>query len=169
MAEFLPAYERMIRHEGGYVLHSVAGDRGGMTYAGIARNRNPQWPGWAYIDRKETPPTEWVRQFYREGYWEPIQGDQIKSQRVAENLFDFAVNGGVGVAVRLAQIVVEATPDGDLGDKTLGAINATDPELFVAHYALAKIARYRDLVTKDKTQSKFLLGWLNRALQGAAA
>ena len=48
MADFLPAYEAMIRNEGGYVLHDVPGDRGGMTYAGIARNMNPQWPGWAY-------------------------------------------------------------------------------------------------------------------------
>jgi hypothetical protein len=33
-------------------------------------------------------------------------------------------------------------------------------------YALAKIARYRDIVRKDKTQIKFLLGWINRTLEG---
>lgn len=38
MSDFAVAYERMIRNEGGYVLHQVAGDRGGQTYAGIARN-----------------------------------------------------------------------------------------------------------------------------------
>ena len=53
MADFLQAFESMIRNEGGYKLHSVEGDRGGMTYAGIARKRNPQWPGWAAIDRGE--------------------------------------------------------------------------------------------------------------------
>lgn len=47
MADFLQAYESMIRNEGGYTLHTVAGDRGGMTYAGIARNFHPNWPGWA--------------------------------------------------------------------------------------------------------------------------
>ena len=45
MADFLPAYEAMIRNEGGYVLHDVPGDRGGQTYAGIARNMNLRWPG----------------------------------------------------------------------------------------------------------------------------
>jgi hypothetical protein len=38
-------------------------------------------------------------------------------------------------------------------------------ELFVASYALAKIARYRDIVMRDRSQIKFLLGWLNRALK----
>jgi hypothetical protein len=33
-------------------------------------------------------------------------------------------------------------------------------------YALAKIARYRDIVQRDKTQIKFLLGWINRTLAG---
>ncbi len=39
MAQFEPAFELMIRDEGGYVLHEVPGDTGGMTYAGIARNK----------------------------------------------------------------------------------------------------------------------------------
>ena len=47
MAQFEPAFEQMMQDEGGYVLHEVPGDTGGMTYAGIARNKNPQWPGWA--------------------------------------------------------------------------------------------------------------------------
>ena len=41
MADFLPAFEQMIRDEGGYTLHTIPGDRGGQTYAGIARNFNP--------------------------------------------------------------------------------------------------------------------------------
>ena len=32
MADFNPAFERMIRDEGGYVLHNVPGDRGGQTF-----------------------------------------------------------------------------------------------------------------------------------------
>ena len=46
------------------------------------------------------------------------------------------------------------------------AINAADPEKFVLAYALAKITRYRDIVQRDRTQGKFLLGWLNRTLNG---
>jgi hypothetical protein len=42
-----------------------------------------------------------------------------------------------------------------------------EPRLFLALYALARIARYRDIVTRQRTQQKFLLGWINRSLQEA--
>jgi lysozyme family protein len=168
MAEFLPVFEQMILDEGGYILHEVKGDTGGMTYAGIARNKNPHWAGWAYIDRGETPPSQLVRDFYYAGYWLPIRGDEL-SQGIAENIFNFAVNssmpGKPKIAVMLAQIVVGTTPDGALGPKTVAALNTCDTELFKARYALAKIARYRDIVRKDKTQLKFLMGWINRTLE----
>lgn len=170
MADFLPAYEAMIVDEGGYNLRTIEGDRGGMTYAGIARKFNPEWEGWAYIDRGNTPPTEMVREWYRVNYWIPIWGDQISSQKVAASLFNFAVNtsapGRPALAIKLAQLVVGATPDGSLGPRTLAALNACNEDVFVMAYALAKIARYRDIVTRDRSQQKFLLGWINRSLQG---
>lgn len=168
MANFLTVFESMIRNEGGYKLHTVAGDRGGMTYAGIARNFHPRWPGWSAIDQGEIPETELVRQFYQKNFWAAIQGDLIIHQTVARSLFDFAVNAGVITAVRLAQIVVGTTPDGKIGPKTVDALNAVDPEKFVLSFALAKLARYRDIVNKDRTQQKFLLGWVNRTLKEAA-
>ena len=100
----------MIANEGGYQLTNVSGDRGGQTYAGIARKMNPQWAGWAAIDRGDIPPTQLVREFYASGWWAPIRGDEIADQRVAESIFDFAVNTSAysrpTVAVKLAQIVV---------------------------------------------------------------
>ncbi|MFZ4110388.1 MAG: glycoside hydrolase family 108 protein [Polymorphobacter sp.] len=172
MADFARAFERTLMAEGGYQLTNVSGDRGGQTYAGIARNPNPQWPGWAFIDRGEIPPTQMVRDFYRDGWWTPIRGDEIADQRVAESIFDFGVNtsayGRPAVAVKLAQIVAGVTPDGDFGPKTLQAVNAMDGALFAARYTVAKIARYRDIVARDRTQIKFLLGWISRALKGAA-
>lgn len=165
MADFTPAFERMIRDEGGYVLHDVPGDRGGMTYAGIARNMQPQWPGWSYIDRKETPPSQMVRDFYKAQFWDDIKGDQLANDRIASNIFNFYVNTGRPAKV-LAQVVLGLTPDGAFGDKTVQALNAVDPEKFVLAYTLAKIARYRDIVTKNREQGKFLLGWISRSLNG---
>lgn len=168
MAEFLPAFERALLAEGGYQLHQVAGDTGGLTYAGIARNPNPNWPGWSWIDRGETPPSQLVRDFYRAGWWEPLRGDEIRDQGVAFTVYSFATNAGLKTAIRLLQLVVGATPDGSMGAKTLAALNSMDPRLFLASYALARIARYRDIVTRDRTQQKFLLGWISRSLQEAA-
>ena len=112
MADFFPAYEAMIIDEGGYKLHTVAGDRGGQTYAGIARNYHPDWPGWVWIGKGEIPPAQLVRDFYRLQFWDPLRCGEIKQQSIAATLFNFAVNAGVGTASKLAQAVVGATQIG---------------------------------------------------------
>ena len=169
MADFNPAFEKMIADEGGYVLHNVAGDTGGMTYAGIARNKNPNWPGWNLIDHEalnNSLLTGMVRNFYKVEFWDRIRGDEIANQVVAESVFNFGVNTGMGVAVKLAQLIVGATPDGAVGEKTVEKFSNVEPEAFKKAYALAKITRYADICNKNRSQSKFLLGWLNRTLKG---
>jgi len=168
MADFNPAFQKVLHDEGGFKLTDIPGDRGGMTYAGIARNANPDWPGWNLVDHKEFGEvlTDMVRKFYKSGYWDRIRGDDIANQSVAENIFNFGVNTGVGVAAKLAQLIVGAAPDGTIGPATVEKLNTVDPEAFKKAYALAKIARYADICNRNKTQSKFLLGWLNRTLSG---
>lgn len=166
MADFGPAFEEMIRDEGGYQLTDIPGDNGGQTYAGIARKPNPQWSGWAYVDRKETPPAQLVRDFYKAHFWDDIKGDQIQSQKVAACIFNFYVNTG-RPAKTIAQLVVGSTPDGAVGDVTVSKINQMDPERFILLYTIGKIARYAEICNKNRDQSKFLLGWINRALKGA--
>lgn len=164
---FEEAFAATMQREGGFRLHKVEGDTGGMTYAGIARNPNPQWPGWAYFDRGETPPTEMVRQFYYDGYWVPIRADELRGD-IAASIFDFAVNssapGRPTVAVKLAQLVCGTQPDGVMGAKTVAALNAMTPESFSSSYFVAKMKRYAEIVNRNRSQSKFLLGWLNRSL-----
>lgn len=169
MANFEPAFEQMIKDEGGYVLHEIPGDTGGVTYAGIARNKNPQWAGWALVDKKEFGGslTTMVRDFYRAEFWGKMRGDELTNQDVANTIFNFGVNAGMGMAVKLAQLVVGSTPDGGIGPKTVERLNQiTDGQRFKEQYALAKIARYAEICNRNRTQSKFLLGWVNRTLGG---
>jgi len=167
MADFGPAFEKMIHDEGGYQLTDIPGDRGGQTYAGIARNANPQWAGWQFIDRKDFgSATPLVREFYKTNFWDRIRGDQLSVQTVAETIFNFAVNTGVGVASKLAQVIVGVAPDGAIGAKTIERLNLCTEEKFIPAYALAKIQRYAAICNRDRSQSKFLLGWINRTLQG---
>lgn len=170
MADFLCAFEKMILNEGGYTLHQVSNDRGGLTYAGIAQNFHPQWPGWQRLKQDPDDPaiTDLVRDFYQQHYWDKLGGGDIESQAIAESLFDFGVNAGVRTAAKLAQLVVGATPDGIIGPKSMAQINQAHTELFVANYALAKIARYAEIVNNNDSQRKFLLGWINRTLEGLA-
>lgn len=171
MADFTEAFEEMIRNEGGYVFHNVAGDRGGDTYAGIARRYHPSWDGWALIDAEDRDSPALaasVSDFYREHFWNRLRGDLIQDQRIAETLFDFAVNAGLRTAIRLAQQVLDATPDGILGPITVDLLNQYPANEFLYRYAVAKVARYAEIVNGDRSQSKFLLGWINRTLKGVA-
>jgi len=167
MADFAPAFEKMLHDEGGMQLTNIPGDRGGMTYAGIARNANPDWAGWQFIDRKDFgSATQLVREFYKVNFWDRIRGDELTNQAIAETIFNFAVNTGVGVASKLAQLIVGVTPDGAIGAKTLERLNICTAEKFLPAYALAKIQRYVDICMKNRDQSKFLLGWVRRSLEG---
>lgn len=168
MAEFEPAFDRVLLKEGGYKLTNNPADRGGQTYAGVSRRWNPGWTGWAYVDRGETPPTSLVRSLYREKYWDVMRLDELMHQSIADSLFEFGVVADPRVSAKLAQIVLGLAPDGVVGPKTLAALNGmSSPDLFLARFVVAKIARYRDIVTKDVSQRVFLLGWINRALEGA--
>lgn len=181
MADFDPCYEKVIRLEGGYSLHETPGDRGGMTYAGVARNAWPKWEGWKKIDNNEYDGelTGMVMAFYRKEYWDRISGDRIESQQAAYQIYEFSVNAGIKAAVRVAQRVVGVTPDGILGPKTLAMINRVvkdekDERIFVITYSLFKIFRYRDICLRDRrrkadriaSNEKFLCGWINRVQKG---
>ena len=170
MADFNPAFEKMLHDEGGMQLTNIPGDRGGQTYAGIARNANPNWTGWALVDRQEMGGslTSMVREFYRLNYWDRIRGNEIADQQIAETIFNFGVNAGIGLAIKLAQVVAGAVPDGGMGPKTIELLNRSTAKGFMASYALAKITRYAEICNRNRDQSKFLLGWINRTLKGLA-
>lgn len=142
MANFIEAYNKTAQNEGGY--RNVAWDLGGETYAGIARNYNPQWPGWTTIDAlknnyaggkipynaKFHSLNQSVQSFYLQNYWNKIMGDAIKSQPIANLAYDFVVQSGQ--AVRQIQEAINkvkpgtVTVDNQFGNQTLAAINTLD-------------------------------------------
>lgn len=168
MAAFSVAFNRTMKNEGGYVLHEVVGDRGGMTFAGIARKYNSSWAGWSLVDagdRDSAALKKSVAEFYFNNYFNACGLKNIKSQAVANVVYDFAVNAGVRTAVHLVQQSVGVVADGIVGARTLAAINTVGSDEFIARYALAKVARYAAIVNRDRSQGKFLLGWINRTLR----
>ncbi len=169
MAQFKEAFEKMMEDEGGFVLHEVPGDTGGMTYAGISRNNWPNWPGWGLIDINPKQPDRAIRllveDFYQDNYWNRLRADSIAIQAVAESIFGFGINAGIRTAVRLAQSACGAIADGSIGPNTLAALNGTDSVAFMDRFAIAKMKRYAAICNSNRQQSKFLLGWLNRTLE----
>lgn len=162
MADFNSAIPKTLAREGGARYTETPGDTGGATRYGISKRAYPS------LDIKNLTEGQAMAIYLRD-YWQPLRGDEILSQAVAENLFDTAVNMGVGRAVKLAQLALEVqTVDGCMSQHTLEAINRSNVQSFLTEYTLAKVMRYVSLCNKNLSQNKFLLGWLNRAL-GAAS
>ena len=90
----------------------------------------------------------------------------IPNQHIAEAIFDFAVNAGPVVSIKLAQATVGVEPDGVLGDTTLQKINTDDPRAFLAVFTLSKIGRYVSICEKRKESRKYFFGWVRRSLEG---
>lgn len=174
MANFKETFPLMIAHEGGY--GNDPDDPGGETYKGVSRKIFSKWEGWTKVDMlkrmsgfpanldKDPELQQSVEDFYRVTFWDKMNGDQIENQEVASSIFDFGVNGGIGTSSALAQMVVGVKPDGVIGPDSLTAINAFDPEHFLAAFTVAKIARYVNIVKKRPTSRKYFYGWILRAL-----
>jgi len=158
MADFEAAVTKTIRREGGDAITEDPDDPGGLTRFGISKRAHPE------IDPRNLT-LESAKAIYRKDYWNPLEGDSITSQAIAETLFDTAVNMGVAQAVRLAQVVLGQLADGNVGPATLDALNAADPREFQAAFLIAKTARYMAIIKKNRKLEKFLYGWLVRAFE----
>jgi len=162
MAVFDLAIGKTLAHEGGAKFTDDPADRGGATKYGISQAAYPD------LDIRNLTEQQ-ARDIYKRDYWDRVHGDEITSQVVAENIFDTCVNMGVRTGSRLAQVAVEIEPaDGIIGSQSLKGINGYDEGSFISNYTIAKIARYAYICNRNKSQKKFLLGWINRAL-GAVA
>jgi lysozyme family protein len=111
MARFEIAYARTGGHEGHY--SNVAADRGGETWAGIARKFWPDWGGWPAIDAAKARGLKGkdlervlladqglaslVQDFYLREFWAK-HSLELVPQEIADKIFDMAVNCGVKVA-----------------------------------------------------------------------
>lgn len=172
MAQFDPAYTKLIKHEGGYA--NDPDNHGGETYRGISRNNWRGWEGWAQIDKlkqgKDFPHClninadlqGSVRAFYRRNFWTPLM-DEIQDQPLVNWLFDKCVNMGSRRAYKLMQRALHVDEDGVIGQETKHGIHQMDPALLLAACREEAKRFYTKLALDDPTQAKFLRGWLGRA------
>lgn len=134
MADFLTAFNRTEKNEGKDIWTKVDGDSGGETWSGISRKANPSWSGWKILDQIKnkkngqkisTPELEERKQsLYRTNYWNPIWGDEIKNQKVANDLYDTAVNMGPSTSIRLSERQFGMKETGRMSDELLNKLNS---------------------------------------------
>lgn len=150
----------------------------GYTYMGIYEVAFPNWEGWALVKQELNKSimskassvlyynqdlTNSVMKFYKSQFWDKMRLDEITSQKIAEEMFVFAVNAGIPAAVKAAQGIIGVTTDGILGSKTIAALNVFDDKVFDVKYDEAEIAHYEYLVLKNPTFKVYINGWRNRA------
>ncbi len=162
------AIDRVVELEGGYVLSDVPGDLGRQTFAGISRKYFPDWVGWRYVDKGEYD-TPFMRRLVKEFYEEYARGLGIGTVQQSGKFFallDFGVLAGKRTMTETVQRALggAVVVDGELGPKTLHALDEAPTGLFLARFALGRIEYHAELVMENRSQSKFFLGWVNRAL-----
>lgn len=121
---FDQAFEKLRGHEGGYVWDRR--DPGGETNFGISAR---QYPG----EDIKGMTLERAKTIYLRDYWGPAGCDTVP-ESIKFDLFDMAVNSGVGTAVKTLQKAVGAVPDGVLGPLTLQAINSLPSVRLIARF-----------------------------------
>lgn len=152
------------RIEGGMVRSHISNDPGGDTFAGIARKFHGGWPGWALLDNGEPYDSprlaELVKNFYFHNFWLRINGENLPP-RIAQQVFDMAVNSGPDDAVKCLQRAIGSVlVDGDIGPKTCGAARMADPLKLAVRFNAHRCRHYAK--TPQARQSN-TGGWWNRA------
>lgn len=83
---------------------------------------------------------------------------------LADSVIDWAVNAGVGVAVRALQSAIGARPDGVIGPQTVEMLEHADRGRAARQVVADRVRHYGRLVTENPGRyAIFARGWLNRA------
>lgn len=142
----------VLRNEGGYVNHP--NDPGGETNFGIAKRFYPN------EDIKNLTKERAIEIFYKD-YWLPMNLEDIENEELILQLFDFGVNVGRKVAIRVLQRLIKVDDDGIIGKETITAINTQDQSIVDKFKRRRKIF-YMNLAAKKPKLEVFLMGWLRR-------
>lgn len=169
MADFTVFFPTLLKHEGGFVNDPV--DPGGATNKGVTfqtfkahaktlLNVEPT------LDNLKNLTDEQAGKIYKIEYWDKVHGDDIKTQDLANIVFDFYVNAGANASKLLQQVLKDmgqtVTVDGVIGPGTMSVLAQVDEIEVYRRYKKGRAKYYEDLVAKRPPLKKFLKGWLNR-------
>ena len=147
---FDQVFDKLINHEGGYVFNPH--DPGGETKFGISKRSYP------HLDIHSLTLAD-AKTIYRRDFWDRAQCDKLHPD-LAFDLFDGAVNSGIGRAIRWLQRAVGVADDGVVGPLTLASINReNDTSAIRARYNGHRL----DFMTRLSTWDVFGKGWARRS------
>jgi lysozyme family protein len=177
----------ILKWEGGFVNDPA--DAGGATNKGVTI---ATWRSVGYdkdgdgdidVDDLKALTVEDVRdRVLKPHYWDRWKADGINSQKIANILVDWVwASGKWGIVI--PQRILGVADDGIVGEKTLAAVNAADPDALFEKILTARKAFIFDIVNRSieayeqklgraatekellaHTNLRFKKGWMNRIL-----
>ncbi|MDR0478502.1 MAG: hypothetical protein LBH31_01585 [Burkholderiaceae bacterium] len=150
--DFDQAFERLIGNEGGYVCNPA--DPGGETNWGVTLRtaREAGYTG-AMCDLTR----DQAKAIYRDAYWNRAKCVQYDGA-IGFQVFDAAVNHGIGQAIRFLQRAVGVADDGIVGPITLSAVRGMPSMDVLARFNAQRLNFYTQL----STWATFGKGWARR-------
>lgn len=134
MADFKIAFKRTEGFEGKNIYTKTKNDAGGETWSGISRVANPNWSGWKILDSIKDKKHGQVittdeleklkKELYKKNYWDKVWGDRIKLQEIANDMYDTAVNLGVGMSIKLSERQFRMKETGKMSEDLLKKLNS---------------------------------------------
>ncbi len=182
---FDDAFKIVLGFEGGYV--NDKDDKGGETNYGITAStlNSAKTKGWIPFNVTiQNLKIEHAKIIYKKGYWDAVQANSLPHP-LDLIMFDSAVNHGPNAAVKLLQKSLnvllpytELAVDGIFGSLTLRAVNDyvglgivpgmypnSNIRYLCIDVLMNRIELYLSIVLNNKSQEKFLKGWLNRVFR----
>ncbi|MGR3976434.1 secretion activator protein [Acinetobacter sp. 1207_04] len=157
---FDQAFERLIGHEGKFTNDRQ--DRGNWTTGVIGKG---ELKGTKYgisamtypdLDIKNLTLVQ-AKQIYKRDWWDKINADQINPAIVFQ-VWDFAINAGMGTAKRKLQLAVGVLDDGIIGNLTIQAINKAELNDILLKFNAERLKYYTSL----STWPRYGKGWTLR-------
>lgn len=148
--DFKTAIDRVLDHEGGYVNPKPSDDPGGETKFGISKRSYPN------VDIKNLTREQAV-EIYKRDFWDRVRAEEMPDA-IAYQALDFAVNSGIGTAIRKLQFAAGVADDGHWGPVTRAAVASMDVNDLLMLY----IAERMDFQRKLKNWLPNSGGWTAR-------
>lgn len=178
MAEFAPIWEFTVSREGGFqnlkndsANYNSKGELIGTKYGVSASAWESYFKRVPTVEDIKNMKYETAREIADSMFWDDLQGDKIKSQKIAHVIFQEKWGSGFGGFKRIRQMINKVAGKTVLEDKPAGfrgiasfpsLVNSLDEDkLYLTISDNAIRARFA-IVIKNPDKREFLTGWMNR-------